>query len=743
MRLIPSPTRHRSLVNTLLIAAAAAVSLLTGCGSDDETQATTVEVSVLSSPAHLISGGEALVEVSVQGEAAAPQLLLAGRDVSTALRAVAGRSGVYQGLITGIANGASTLEARVAGASTQIALTGYPITGPLISGPHQTPFICQTQTFRLPDGSLLGDPLDANCSIAPRVHYMYLATGATALAAMSDVSRLPTDVSMTTTSEGKTVPFVVRVETQTVNRGIYQSAVLHDPTVEAAPTPFAPPKAWNGRLIAGQGVGCGGGWYIQGNSQGGTNNGTFDMRLLSPARLGSGEAVYSNTLMYGSNNCNTMLVAEVAMMSKERFVKTHGRPAMTLGMGCSGGSYTVTQAADMLPGLYDGVLVLCTFVDGLSSSLAGADARLLARYLTVTNPAGFTAAQRAAISGYKGDAALRAAALNSNRIDPVPNRPADITGYNSAVWSSAVPAGLRYDPVANPNGARPTVYDAARNYLGTVPVTGFALRPYDNTGVQYGLKALNDGVISVDQFLDLNEAVGGLDRDANYTTARSVADLDAIERAHRGGLVLDGGGGLASIPVIDATGTYNEDSDYHQQWQHFALRERMLKANGGVGNHLMLRGLTLDGTRVMRTLVQWVQAYQNDRTPGTQREKVLRNRPADALDGCYDGSTFIAEAPLLSAAGTTPCTALLPSWTFPRQAAGGPTANDILKCTTKVPVASDYSVTFTTAQWQRLQTLFAQGVCDWSRPGVRASRLVVNSSFGPSPVNLVFNVLNQ
>ena len=73
---------------------------------------------------------------------------------------------------------------------------------------------------------------------------------------------------MTTTTKGVTVPFVVRVETCTMNRGIYQNVVHHDPTSDAAPTPFSPLKGWNRRLIAGHGSGCPGGWHIQGAALG-------------------------------------------------------------------------------------------------------------------------------------------------------------------------------------------------------------------------------------------------------------------------------------------------------------------------------------------------------------------------------------------------------------------------------------------------------------------------------------------
>ena len=64
--------------------------------------------------------------------------------------------------------------------------------------------------------------------------------------------------------------------------------------------------------------------------------------------------------------------------------------------------------------------------------------------------------------------------------------------------------------------------------FGVDPDTGFARRPLDNVGIQYGLAALNAGVIDVDQFLDLNEHIGGYDIDGNIVAAR--ADDDARKR---------------------------------------------------------------------------------------------------------------------------------------------------------------------------------------------------------------------
>ena len=97
------------------------------------------------------------------------------------------------------------------------------------------------------------------------------------------------------------------------------------------------------------------------------------------------------------------------------------------------------------------------------------------------------------------------------------------TGPNGN-WSASVPQEARYDWATNPTGARASVFDHTISVYGRDPQTGFARRPVDNVGVQYGLQALNEGAITLAQFLDLNEKVGGLDVDAHYQTARMVAD---------------------------------------------------------------------------------------------------------------------------------------------------------------------------------------------------------------------------
>jgi len=720
-------------------------------------------IRTLSTRPDRVSGGDVLVEVSFPHANPRQPLIISlnGRDVSAAFHP-GDSANTLVGLVTGLALGSNTLRVEGKGwgrPHESLELTNYPVTGPIISGPHLQPFICQTATFTLPDGTKLGPSLDPDCSAATKVTYVYMSTAGGAFKPLPSTTALPADVAMTTTATGSTVPFVVRVETGTMNRGIYQNSILFDPTRDPAPSPFSPPRGWNRRLIAVHGSGCPGGWFIQGPAEGAS--------VLDPARLAEGYAMFTNTLNHPTNSCNAFLAGETTMMGKEHFIETFGVPSFTVSTGGSGGAYTSLQVGDAFPGLFDGVLINATFPDALSIAEAGLDGHLLTHYFLATNAAGFTDAERVAVTGYKGLQAWYDAANQMGRTDPVPGRvdptpPSPILGrYTSAVWNPVVPLGLRYDPLTNPTGARPTVFDVARNIYGRAPVSGFGLRPFDNVGVQYGLGALNSGVISVAQFLDLNERIGGYDDDANFVAPRTIGDLGAIRRAYQGGITLGGGGGLASIPVFDTSALFDDDQLYHYQHHHFAVRERMRKANGNTGNHVMWRGglniFELLGTptpagaalnaavatRSWGVFIRWVEAVKSDHSAASQRAKVIRNKPGDAVDGCWTYSVtpqFIAEPQTWSSQPDSQCNRLWPSFSFPRKVAGGPLDENVLKCRLKSIDLRDYAVSFTAAELQRLQAIFPGGVCDWSRPGVNQTSVVTWASFGPAAENLVFDV---
>lgn len=685
-----------------------------------------IRIKTLSTDPAYVTGGDVLVQVSVPAGAAAPKISVGDRDVTGDFRPGT-EPNTLVGLVKGLPLGGSTIRAGEA----RLDVTNYPITGPVLSGPWIQPFVCQTDQFKLPDGTTLGAPLDANCSAKTVVQYIYFAKGSDKFKPLADPKNVPADVDTTTISTGATVRMIARVETGTMNRGIYQNVILHDPATDPDPTPFTPPKGWNHRLVAVHGVGCISGWYIQG--------GVMGVNILERERLSQGYAIFTNTLNHPTNSCNAIVAGETTMMGKEHFIETFGAPFYTFSTGQSGGAYTSLQVADAFPGLFDGISIALTFPDALDIATAGLDAHLLAHYFTVTNPDGLTETQKVAISGYQGMQAFIDAANQSQRTDPVPDR-ADVKGYLSARWNDVVPESIRYNPQTNAKGARPTVFDAARNIYGVDPATGFALRPFDNVGVQYGLNALNAGVITPTQFLDMNEKIGGADSDGNYIAGRAVGDPAAIQRTYQSDLLLSGHGGLANIPIFD-NATSREDGGYHYGWFHWAVRERLRQANGNSNNMVMWRSIN-SPKGVQDVFDRWMTAYMSDKSDRAQITKVLANKPADAADGCWDKSEpkkFIAEELVFSSKPVSECSKLYPVYSSARVEAGGPLANNVLKCQLKPVDMADYKVPFSADEQARLEKIFAGGVCDFAKPGVNQTPNVTWPSFGPSPRNLVYS----
>lgn len=665
-----------------------------------------LEVSVVSSRPDAVSGGDALVRVDLP-ECLPPERVrvrLDGEDVSGDLRP---SDGGLLGLVDGLTPGHHKIRASAHGAgSDSVKITAHPGTGPVFSGPQEEPFACETAEFTTVTGKSLGEPLDADCSVTPRVEYVYRTTEGT-FQPLDDPAALPADVATTTTLEGVETPYVVRVETGTVNRGVYEFAVLYDPADGVDPSPFERNRAWNDRLVYTLGGGCRGGWYQQGDSTGG---------VLVDSMLSRGFAVASNSLNVFGNDCSDLLTSETLSMTREEFIEAHGEPTYTMGWGCSGGSYQAHQAADNYPGLLDGIVVGCSFPDvGFATSQMLADARLLHHYFTVTDPSAMDEAQELAVAGFGVHGAIASQSEGAKRLDP------------QAEFDPSVPQELRYDPQTNPDGARATLWDHTRNAYGVDPETGFARRPLDNVGVQYGLHALQAGAITVDQFLQLNDRIGGLDIDANVVADRMSADPVAREAAYETGRILDGGG-LGNIPIIDYR-AYTDDlpvGDIHMRYQSFSTRERLIEANGDADNQVMLveddtLGLfNADSPVLVSALEQmdrWLLAVQAAGGAGDDRhEAVVAAKPADLVEACFapDGTKIVEEQVYQ---GDTRCNELYPSFASPRIVAGGPVASDVITCQLQEPAGTDYPE-MTDEQWAQLRNVFPAGVCDYTQPGV-------------------------
>ena len=296
-----------------------------------------------------------------------------------------------------------------------------------------------------------------------------------------------------------------------------------------------------------------------------------------------------------------------------------------------------------------------------------------------------------------------------------------------------------------------------------MPDTRAARRPLDNEGVQYGLAALNNGEISVRQFLDLNRDIGGFDRDMNHVPERHQSDPEAARRAIESGRILYGGAGLASTPVIDYR-TYmdaREGGDIHMLVHQFSTRQRLANANGHTENHVMQIGGRWGFTEqapdlgaLFSHMDDWLMGIRNDRTASDLAEKVRAHKPAGLTDACWREP----EAPLSeserepetegsrqrleqaqSYRGRGECGTLYRAFSTPRQVAGAPLANDVVACHLRSPYRDDYSVEFSEAEFAELRSIFSTGVCDWSRSDRSgASHQGVWKSFGPSPVNRLY-----
>ena len=158
----------------LAAAALAAISLgMAGCGGSDDDDEPTVEV--LSAKPHQVTGGNALIAIRpAEPGGTLPGAAGLGVDVSTAFQPDPTDTGRVVGLVSGLTDGANTFVADYGGPAERLTLTNYPITGPIISGPHQR-LSSAGPSSRLPDGSSLGAPLTTTAPRRPG-HYMYLLT---------------------------------------------------------------------------------------------------------------------------------------------------------------------------------------------------------------------------------------------------------------------------------------------------------------------------------------------------------------------------------------------------------------------------------------------------------------------------------------------------------------------------------------------------------------------------------------
>ena len=707
-------------MNKGLLAIPLAVGLaFSSAGYSRDNDERDFEINTLSTAANTVSGGDVVVAVRAPRYARLSDLVvrLNGQDVTAQLRAdAAGRRLI--GLLTGLQVGKNLLTVsgghQHAGQHYEkLEITNHAISGGIF-GPHQRPWICETAA-----SGLGAPPASGPCVAATKYEWFYRSTGGALLPLPA--GPLPADVAQTTTIDGNTVNFIVRVESGVIDESIYRIAILDDPANPIS-NPWAaggkkPGPGWNGKLfyhfLGGAGPGFRSGRNVATSA---INVSDTISTRDEPLRLGFAVALGSrNTFGTGADE---VVSAETVMMIKERFIEQYGLPKYTVGLGSSGGAIQQHLIAHNYPGLLDAITPVRNFADVLSIATDVIDCGLLNHYFaTAVNAADWPGTRQSKVTGYPVDPLGRNNCVGWNAF--ARDWPGPTDGFDAVV-----PLAARYDPVTNRGGARGTLQDGYVNSLGINPATGFARQPYDNVGVQYGLAALNSGDITKAEFLDLNEKVGGLDIDGNFVAARSEGDLKGLENAYRHGRVNDGEN--LTLPMIQYRNYVDLVADIHSFHRSTAMLERLQKKNGTTDNVARWTMPQAGTVNFMRMALlahdEWQKNIAADTSGGSQLAKVIRNKPASLKNQCWDAAGVIHDHPFnLNDPGV--CNTLFPVHTDPRIVAGGPRSGDILKCRLKPVNAADYSVAFSSAELARLKTIFPQGVCDWSRRGVGQKEL--------------------
>jgi hypothetical protein len=732
----PRTWRRRALLLTVTAFAAGAVpSALAGSGqpvaapssagrfanvfssSVSDPSSRNVTISVLSGRADLVSGGDALVRVTAPNGASPSKLKITvgGRDAN---RLFAKRpDGQYEGLVTGLRLGRNLVRAELPdGRGATLMITNHPNGGPVFSGPQLRPWTCQATA------------VDKQCDQPATYSFLYQPIGRTDLEPY-DAQNPPSDVATTTTDQGKQVPFIVRQEIGYQARSQYTILMLFVPGAKWEP--WSPQPQWNHKMLITHGGGCGGSY---GATAAPLNDG-FPPAVPVPQSyvfaLGRGFGVASTALDNAGVDCNVVTMAESLIMVKERIVERYGLIRYTIGTGCSGGSFAQQQTANAYPGgIYNGVIVACSFPDAFSGSatVLATDWHLLNMYFTTPSKfatQAWTQRQIAAVYGEptQPQDAFHTDALFSPQFGAVPVQ------LGSGLISPIAKCGFisdaqRYNADTNPGGIRCSAADWGVNVFGRRAKSvwtpqekkikrGFAGVPLGFAGVQYGLNAFEEGIITWDQFFSLNAGIGSMDIDYEPMPGRKHADQPALANAYRSGAINDASH-YDQVAIINGLGP-NEPVMIHPAINAYALRARLDRAHGSHRNQVLWGGPVnfIGSARFwfdsLIAMDRWLTAVESDTSSRPLAEKIRNRRPADINDSCFDAiGTKLSDGPC----------PFVPVFRTPRMVAGDHLTIDNNECRLKPVRPADYRVALTDAQLAALRHVFPEGVCDYSKPGV-------------------------
>ena len=159
---------------------------------------------------------------------------------------------------------------------------------------------------------------------------------------------------------------------------------------------------------------------------------------------------------------------------------------------------------------------------------------------------------------------------------------------------------------------------------------------------------------------------------------------------------------LGNVPILMSRTYTDNRGDIHDRQRDFVVRARLQRANGRSDNSVIWIASTAGAIAgSLDTMNAWLDAITADPAP-LSIDKVVKHKPADAVDTCWDAAgNKIVEPASFDAANK--CNAIYPVHSEPRLVAGAPLTNDVMKCQLKPIDFADYKATFTDAQKARAE----------------------------------------
>ncbi len=621
---------------------------------------------------------------------------------------------------------------------------------PLFSGDLNYPFACNTLSSGLgqplvDNQELLGTPvfkLDENgnltekvigfskdCQLKSKLRYFTID-------AKNKISEI---FSPQEYDDSKTL---LRVEQGTINRYIYAIVM----PIELTEWHNRSSKSkWNKRLI----------YQLAGGVGIGFRQGTVSpVKLISRRtdQLRSGYAVITSGANKTSFSYNIIQAEDAARRVKKQFISLYGDPLYTLGIGGSGGGLAQYLLAQNAPGLIDGALPLYSYPDMISQTLYALDCDLLNSYYTFKSSVKEwdISEKKLAVEGFN-NANIEHKSWFYYPINQLIHgkRPYTPKNYSECIHGYFGLSSLINNPdqsfiknIYSPQVIRQahwSYWQDLQAVLGS-DESGYANSIWDNQGVQYGLLALKQKIITPQEFIHLNYNIGGWKSQSEMKreqllyfpfvkipiwlsqwshhnvykaktapAKRSIGSTTAIKNAYKYGQIYIG---YNDIPTIDIHHYLEPKLDMHHISTSFATRARIMSHNNNIDNHKI-----------------WIA--HPDHTPLEQAFKVMDNwllngdsyeLKNETSDRCFDAKgNVIAKGETVwddnwNNKKTGRCAEEYKIYTNSRIQAGGPWLGSIFQCH-KISIEKAlelklYGTIDMTVHIKELEEIYPEGVCD-------------------------------